>query len=678
MHARLSATLGVVALALLVTLNGAAAQEQKYISGYILLNGARNGRVLGLEGSKTLERAGLNVSNSGDFGYAQLEDSILKLRQAGVEVFLSMGGWNYNCYPYMYMRYSVGGYGPNTPNYWKINKFGSGSLDGCKSDTQYCYVCEPPSENTTLLSFSIFPEVNHSSVWQQAIQYVTSTTQNVTPEWHPELSPGSTFVDSKTGIAVYKYTAIAKTLMIHISNIKPDLKLSTAASAVGAWSTAWWGGNLKGVWYWAKQWFPDVIDFMSTGPNAGGINVMTYDLSDNPQFHECPQDNVCTLSQQVQFYMQTYSQAQIPAFVGYEVGTPACSVEDLRSILSHFDRRLEVDQRDGTGYGAIHYAASAGQAEALAVLLEFGGDVNLLNTQKGQTPLHCACNSCHLNVVKEILKHREVAPAIARLLVEAEIVSLLCQAGATIPDGMVAKNSPPPPILLAAHHGHAGAVQALLTAGAHPDATDLRGHRALHKAARAGHVPCVEVLLRGKANPNATDKNNNTPLTYASDMGHPGICSRLLRAGAQISIASTASQGNPLHAAARNKRNKVVQVLVQEASRDDLDINAADKNGYTALHLAALNGDVATSRVLVQHGADTTRRNKRGRTPSQEAQHAKHVQLANLLGDAARLLDEPVLGASTPTPAQLPRTSSQRLPQRRSVRHSASATQARP
>lgn len=56
------------------------------------------------------------------------------------------------------MRYSVGGYGTSTPNYWKIQKFGGGSLAGCTEANQWCYVCEPPSENTTLAAFSIFPE----------------------------------------------------------------------------------------------------------------------------------------------------------------------------------------------------------------------------------------------------------------------------------------------------------------------------------------------------------------------------------------------------------------------------------------------------------------------------------------------------------------------------------------
>lgn len=62
---------------------------------------------------------------------------------------------------------------------------------------------------------------------------------------------------------------------------------------------------------------------MSSGPNAGGVNVMTYDLIDNQKFHECPNDSTCTLEKQVAFYMDTYQKAGIGANVGYEIGTPA-------------------------------------------------------------------------------------------------------------------------------------------------------------------------------------------------------------------------------------------------------------------------------------------------------------------------------------------------------------------
>merc|ERR1711957_1044566 len=53
------------------------------------------------------------------------------------------------------------------------------------------------------------------------------------------------------------------------------------------------------------------------------MNVMTYDLSSNNDFHECPTDSVCALEKQVEFYMKTYRDQGFSSNVGYEVGQPA-------------------------------------------------------------------------------------------------------------------------------------------------------------------------------------------------------------------------------------------------------------------------------------------------------------------------------------------------------------------
>ena len=75
---------------------------------------------------------------------------------------------------------------------------------------------------------------------------------------------------------VYKYSAVVYNVMSSIKANYPTCKLSTAAAAVGAWSGSWWGGNLKGIWLQANQMFPEIIQFMTAGANAGGINVMSY------------------------------------------------------------------------------------------------------------------------------------------------------------------------------------------------------------------------------------------------------------------------------------------------------------------------------------------------------------------------------------------------------------------
>jgi len=334
-------------------------------------------------GSKTLVSAGMQIPTiAKDAGFADLQDAVSKLQAGGVEVFLSMGGWNYNCFPYFYANYSVGGYGTPTPNYWKVTEFCDGSIDNANVDNQFCYVCEPKSEGTDIdLDFSVFPEPA-TDTWKAATKYVEGKAGSPAPKWNPEFIPGKQVTDSKTGKSVkvpgssayadqgrdpyvdfvylakdlnvsgvdldyeemwhadyhktgsgsgpfkldqttYKYAAIVKDTADAIKAHAPSLKLSTAAAAVGAWSGKWWGGNLKGVWLQLHQKFPELSSFMTTGANAGGINVMTYDLSDNTKFHECPTDNDCELEKQVAFYMNTYQQAGIPANVGYEIGTPA-------------------------------------------------------------------------------------------------------------------------------------------------------------------------------------------------------------------------------------------------------------------------------------------------------------------------------------------------------------------
>ncbi|KAF9363219.1 hypothetical protein BGX34_004625 [Mortierella sp. NVP85] len=346
----------------------------------IFLSFARPGMVY-VPGSNTLEHVGLNYANTADFGFADLKTRITTLQANGVEVFLSVGGWNYGCFPFLYTYYSVGGYGTTTPNYYKILENG-GSLDKCTEANMWCYTCEPKSEGTVLADFDIFPEPSNSTTWKASQNYVISKAGGDAPVFHPEILSGHQWTDPVTKITnlvpgsdyyarvnrdpyqdlvylakdlglagvdidyeemwhadyfragpstgpwtahqtVYKYAAIMRDVMVNIQAIQPTLKLATAASAAGGLSSNWWGGNLKNIWYYVNKWYPEVYGFMAQGANAGGVNVMTYDLSNNKEYHECPDENTCSLSQQVNYYMKSYADNNMQAYVGYEIGIPA-------------------------------------------------------------------------------------------------------------------------------------------------------------------------------------------------------------------------------------------------------------------------------------------------------------------------------------------------------------------
>ncbi|KAG0301731.1 hypothetical protein BGZ98_008085 [Dissophora globulifera] len=351
----------------------------------VFLSFARPGMVY-VPGSNTLAHVGLNYDTTADFGFADLKSKVATLQAAGVEVFLSVGGWNYGCFPYLYTYYSVGGYGTTTPNYYKIQDNG-GSLAACTEANMWCYTCEAKSENTVLADFDIFPEPSNSTTWKAAQTYITGKAGGDKPVYHPEIVPGHSWTDPvnkmtnvvpgndyfiqqgrdpyqdlvylakdlglagvdidyeemwhadyfKNGTStgpwtnhqtVYKYATIMRDVMVNIQAIQPSIKLATAASAAGGLSTNWWGGNLKNIWYYVFKWYPEVYSFMSTGANGGGVNIMTYDLSNNQQFSECPDSNTCALSQQVNYYMNSYAANGMAANVGYEIGIPAYPASD--------------------------------------------------------------------------------------------------------------------------------------------------------------------------------------------------------------------------------------------------------------------------------------------------------------------------------------------------------------
>jgi hypothetical protein len=244
-----------------------------------------------------------------------------------------MGGWDGNCFPYAYARYSVAGYGTSTPNFWKIEQFCGGDINNASPANEYCFVCEPASANESLGMFNMFPEPAYSPTWQAAVAYVAATAGGAhAPVWDPTLINGLPWTDPATGITtlvpgshapyalqrdpyadvvqlalelgaggvdldyeemwhadmfkygsgpftleqtVYKWSAIAKDLQLNIAAHAPGLMLSTAAGAVSAWNGNWWGGNLKGLLSSAATWYPALVSFIAS---TGGVKAMTYDL----------------------------------------------------------------------------------------------------------------------------------------------------------------------------------------------------------------------------------------------------------------------------------------------------------------------------------------------------------------------------------------------------------------
>ncbi|XP_022101622.1 receptor-interacting serine/threonine-protein kinase 4-like [Acanthaster planci] len=149
---------------------------------------------------------------------------------------------------------------------------------------------------------------------------------------------------------------------------------------------------------------------------------------------------------------------------------------------------------------------------------------------------------------------------------------------------------------------------------------------ALHRAILAGRPAEVLYLLEKRNyDPNARDRNLRTPLIICSlaerEDSAEVSAALLLRKGAQISLSDRQGK-DALCWACQNSRAKLVQMFLEDyPSQFKFHLRKKDRDGNTALHLAARTGNPDTVSLLLQTYTDNnllaevSERNARGETP---------------------------------------------------------------
>lgn len=82
----------------------------------------------------------------------------------------------------------------------------------------------------------------------------------------------------------------------------------------------------------------------------------------------------------------------------------------------------------------------------------------------------------------------------------------------------------------------------------------------------------------------------------------------------------------PIHLTTKLRSDLVFDELLAR----NADVNAISRQGVSALHTAAFNGDMPKVRTLVEHGADIEARNRQDRTPLDLAQGPAHAYLLSV------------------------------------------------
>ncbi|RLN23975.1 hypothetical protein C2845_PM07G27330 [Panicum miliaceum] len=188
--------------------------------------------------------------------------------------------------------------------------------------------------------------------------------------------------------------------------------------------------------------------------------------------------------------------------------------------------------RDREGRTVLHAAAAAGEAEAVAVLVDMGADTSAADA-RGRTPMDVAREKGYQEVV-DVLERWELVMTAARRGDLQSLESLLGKrAGVRGRDqyGLTALH-------LAAIKGHCDAVALLAGSGCMDiECEDVEGHRPLHLAVEGGHAEAVELLLDMGADVNARTRRGATPLQMAEAMGYEAIAQLLCGRGAEVAAA---------------------------------------------------------------------------------------------------------------------------------------------
>ncbi|PSN57938.1 hypothetical protein C0J52_00197 [Blattella germanica] len=301
----------------------------------------------------------------------------------------------------------------------------------------------------------------------------------------------------------------------------------------------------------------------------------------------------------------------------------ACGFDEPSVISLLIKMGVDMKQRDVSeeGKAAIHIAAARGNVDALDELIKAGCPVDYLTQSYSLTPLFFAVMN-------------KQSPAVAFLIgkganVNAKIKSMDYL---TLVHLAVLRNDPE-------------CLKHLLKAGAKP-AKESTGHlKPIHVGAIMGAVDCLPVLVEYKQSLDVkmNDKFKQCPFIIAAEYGHVLFMRKLKAFGADPE-ARDGFGNTALHGAALYGNMQAMKFLLEETSlslKESFD-------GKTPLHYAAAQSDAKLIEMLVLFGANVKAEDKMGMTPLHcAARYNKGKCINTLLTCGAKLASERAMNLET-------------------------------
>ncbi|XP_077166705.1 ankyrin repeat domain-containing protein 27 isoform X2 [Paroedura picta] len=353
--------------------------------------------------------------------------------------------------------------------------------------------------------------------------------------------------------------------------------------------------------------------------------------------------------------------------------------------------------RDDRGFTPLHIAAICGQASLIDLLVSKGAVVNATDYH-GSTPLHLACQKGYQSVTLLLLHYKasteiqdnngNTALHLACTYGHEDCVKALVYYDVHSCKLDIGNEKGDTPLHIAARWGYQGIIEVLLQNGANPDIQNRMKETAVQCALNSTILSLMELnYLRFERRPSASQSLTRSEDTASQVSSGSSLSSsttasiarqditkayykeveKLLRAVADGDLEMVryllewieddleeSEEGGSMqkqefcHPLCQCSRCGPVQKELFRVPTNGLGVNAANHDGLTPLHVAALHGRVDLVSLLLRHGADIGAKNSNRATSLHLACQNGHFQVVKCLMESDAKQNKKDIHGNTP------------------------------
>ena len=369
-------------------------------------------------------------------------------------------------------------------------------------------------------------------------------------------------------------------------------------------------------------------------------------------------------------------------------------VDQVRILLRN--QAINLDLQDVNGMTALYLAAREDHYDIVELLLGSGASIDIVDFHASRSPLRCAAERNHCDMVDLLLqynanpalKDREGGTAMLRAVNRGAKEALEKMMEYPI-DMMCADEDGQSLLHGAARNGYHEIARLLMedhlpgyrspeVKAIHPDIRDKCNRTPLHDAAQKGQAAVVSILLEKRANMFLEDKFGRTAFMVAWQYGHETVMHMLASSGydrssqdlteKQLPVWAMAKRGltdpiaeaiktrmqdlhilepytenSPLHCAIESDNSEILYLLLETKM---LPVNRPNHWQRTPLHVAALEGDLFATKLLIDHGANIDMKDRWKDEPLVLAQSNQHLEIMLALIEAQATVDKQKIDAN--------------------------------